>query len=67
MPAILEVAFAVDLDVFPGEFLAQPVIAGLCRHLDCLDALGRFCFLFQENVDAKGTDIDVCDGRIRRQ
>ncbi len=67
MPAIFKVALAVDLDVFPREFLAQPVIARRSRHLDRPGALGRFRFLLEEDVDAKGAHIDICNGRICRQ
>jgi hypothetical protein len=47
---VLEVAFAVDFDVFPGELLPDPVKAGVGDHLHGALPLLRFDFLLQEGV-----------------
>ena len=54
VPAVLEVTLAVDLDVLPGELLADPAEARVRDHLDGLLALPKLDLLFEEHVDAKG-------------
>ena len=57
----------MDLDVLPGELLAQPVEAGLGGQLHGLLALGRVDLLVQEDVDAEGVEVGVLDRRVGRQ
>ena len=64
---ILEVAFAVNFDVLPGELLPQPVKACFSGHPHRLLALRRFHLFVQENVDAERIQLRVTHRRIRRQ
>ncbi len=59
MAAVLEIPLAVDLDILPGELLAQPAEAGLVGHGYGLLALGWLHLLLQEDVDAEGVDARV--------
>ena len=61
--AILEIALAVDLDVLPGEFLAQPVEAGLAGHAHDLFALRRVDLLLEKDVDTQGVDAGMGNRR----
>ena len=53
MAAILKVTLAVDLDVLPGELLADPVKAGIGDHLHGQLPLLRLDLLLQKGVHAE--------------
>jgi len=56
-----EVALSVNLDVFPGELLANPAEARLGDHLHLPLALGRLDLLLQERVDGEGIHVSQGD------
>jgi len=49
----------VDLNVFPGELLADPAESGIADHLQRPLPLGYLNLLLEKGVDAKGHDIGV--------
>ena len=65
--AVLEVALAVDFDVFPGEFLAQELEAGVGGHLHGELALSGVHLLLQEDVHAEGADVRQVHRGVRLQ
>ena len=63
--AVLKVTFAMNFDILPGKFLAQPVETGRRGHVNRLFALGRVCLLFEKDIDTKRVDgsmLDRCVG-----
>ena len=59
VPAVLEVAFPVDFEVFPGKFLPDPVETGVGDQLQRAGAFLRVHLLFQESVDPKGRQVRI--------
>ena len=57
----------MDLDVLPGELLAEPVEAGLLRQAHGLLALRGLDLLVEEHVHAEGVEVGILDRRLGRQ
>ena len=56
---IPEIPFSADFDVFPREFLPDPMESGVGYHFHGQFPLFWIYLLFQERVDPKGVHVGV--------